>query len=96
MEFIIGFVLALQKYAVVLFLISLGASYLGRHQFSRGKRRLGYQLILGAAIAASLLCGSYAIVALATRHSIFVLLAALWGYIAFRDWQRVRIIRPQL
>jgi hypothetical protein len=96
MSIIVKIALYLQQYAIFLFILSLAAGYLGRHQFNQGKVRLGYRLILGAAIAASLLAGSYGVIGLLMQEGLTLLLAGLWGFIAYRDWQHVKIIKSQL
>lgn len=90
---LIKIVLFLNNYGFILFLVSLVFSWWGRSEANKGSLRKAIKLITVAAVTASVLCGTYAIIGAITQSAFSLILAALWGYFAWRDWRSLKVLK---
>lgn len=90
---LIDIVLFFNRYGFVLFLVSLAFSWWGRSEANKGHVLKAIKLVTVAAVAASILCGTYLIIGALTQSAFSLILAALWGFFAWRDWRDLKVLK---
>ena len=90
---LIDIVLFFHRYGFILFLISLAFSWWGHSEAKKGNLLKAIKLVTAAAVAASILGLTYLIIGAATQSAFSLILAALWGYFAWRDWRDLKVLK---
>jgi hypothetical protein len=90
---LIEIVLFFHRYGFILFLVSLAFSWWGRSEAKKGNLAKAIKLVTTAAVCASILGGTYLVIGMISQSAFSFILAALWGYFAWRDWRDLKALK---